>query len=263
MSEVRGPDPWAGGPWRAGRLRRAAAGPPAGGDRAPVLHVAATMPAWPGWPRRSPSSRPRVEVLRFPAWDCLPYDRVSPNPALVSERVATLTALLEPADAAAIVLTTVNALVQSVPPRAAFAGASHGAAGNGRPVKPEELTALPGSQRLWPRRHRDGAGRVRHARRHHRHLPGRRVGSGAARPVRRHDREHQAVRPGTQRSAGSASGCGCGRSPRCRWTRPRSPVSAPAGASCSARHAAEDPLYLSVCDGRRHPGMEHWAAAVP
>jgi transcription-repair coupling factor (superfamily II helicase) len=33
---------------------------------------------------------PEAEVLRFPAWDCLPYDRVSPNPALVSERIATL-----------------------------------------------------------------------------------------------------------------------------------------------------------------------------
>ena len=32
---------------------------------------------------------PEAEVLRFPAWDCLPYDRVSPNPALVSERIAT------------------------------------------------------------------------------------------------------------------------------------------------------------------------------
>ena len=67
---------------------------------------------------------PEAEILRFPAWDCLPYDRVSPNPALVSERIATLARLLEPADRPRIVLTTVNALVQRVPPRAAFAGAS-------------------------------------------------------------------------------------------------------------------------------------------
>ena len=33
---------------------------------------------------------PDAEILRFPAWDCLPYDRVSPNPELVSERIATL-----------------------------------------------------------------------------------------------------------------------------------------------------------------------------
>ncbi|HEX4171885.1 MAG TPA: hypothetical protein VHY82_05335, partial [Acetobacteraceae bacterium] len=63
---------------------------------------------------------PEAEVLRFPAWDCLPYDRVSPNPALVSERIATLTRLLEKPTRPRIVLTTVNALVQRVPPRAAF-----------------------------------------------------------------------------------------------------------------------------------------------
>ena len=79
---------------------------------------------------------PEVEVLRFPAWDCLPYDRVSPNPAIVSERIATLARLLEPPTRPRIVLTTVNALVQRVPPRAVFRGASlalrdrrHGRAG--------------------------------------------------------------------------------------------------------------------------------------
>ena len=39
---------------------------------------------------------PDVEVLRFPAWDCLPYDRVSPNPEILAERVATLARLLQP-----------------------------------------------------------------------------------------------------------------------------------------------------------------------
>ena len=62
---------------------------------APSCTSPATMRAWRGWPRRWPSSLPEAEVLRFPAWDCLPYDRVSPNPALVSERIATLARLLE------------------------------------------------------------------------------------------------------------------------------------------------------------------------
>ena len=63
---------------------------------------------------------PEAEILRFPAWDCLPYDRVSPNPALVSERIATLTRLLDQPTGPRFVLTTVNALVQRVPPRSAF-----------------------------------------------------------------------------------------------------------------------------------------------
>jgi transcription-repair coupling factor (superfamily II helicase) len=68
---------------------------------------------------------PDLEVLTFPAWDCLPYDRSSPNSEIVSRRVDTLTRLAdldaEPA-ARRIVLTTVNALVQRVPPRTVFRG---------------------------------------------------------------------------------------------------------------------------------------------
>ena len=38
---------------------------------------------------------PGLEVLTFPAWDCLPYDRVSPNGEIVSRRIDTLTRLAE------------------------------------------------------------------------------------------------------------------------------------------------------------------------
>lgn len=66
---------------------------------------------------------PEVTVLRFPAWDCLPYDRISPNPSIVAERAATLSHLLEPRPKTGrIVLTTIHAMLQRVPPRAAFAG---------------------------------------------------------------------------------------------------------------------------------------------
>ena len=33
---------------------------------------------------------PEVEVLTFPSWDCLPYDRASPSLRVTSERLATL-----------------------------------------------------------------------------------------------------------------------------------------------------------------------------
>ena len=36
---------------------------------------------------------PDIEVLEFPAWDCLPYDRVSPHPAVVAQRMITLARL--------------------------------------------------------------------------------------------------------------------------------------------------------------------------
>ena len=85
---------------------------------------------------------PGLNVLTFPAWDCLPYDRVSPNGEIVSRRIDTLTRLAagrplpnppphagegrvgasggEPPPL--VVLTTINALVQRVPPRRLFDG---------------------------------------------------------------------------------------------------------------------------------------------
>jgi transcription-repair coupling factor (superfamily II helicase) len=66
---------------------------------------------------------PGLMVLTFPAWDCLPYDRVSPNGEITSRRIDTLTRLAGGAEAAPVfVLTTVNALVQRVPPRRLFDG---------------------------------------------------------------------------------------------------------------------------------------------
>ncbi|HVH81092.1 MAG TPA: CarD family transcriptional regulator, partial [Stellaceae bacterium] len=70
---------------------------------------------------------PSLPVLTFPAWDCLPYDRVSPNGEITSHRIGTLTSLGarlatgKPAEPI-FVLTTVNAAVQRVPPRKLFEG---------------------------------------------------------------------------------------------------------------------------------------------
>ncbi|HEV7369563.1 transcription-repair coupling factor [Arenibaculum sp.] len=77
---------------------------------------------------------PELEVVQFPAWDCLPYDRVSPNGEIASRRVDALTRLLSPAADAAprLVLTTVNAVVQKVPPRSAFGNAAFVARVGGR-----------------------------------------------------------------------------------------------------------------------------------
>ncbi len=100
--------------------RRAEFSAPGGGA---VLHVARDDARMAHLAEALAFVMPEAEVLRFPAWDCLPYDRVSPNQALVAERIATLGRLLEPAQRPRIVLTTVNALSQRVPPRAAFAGA--------------------------------------------------------------------------------------------------------------------------------------------
>ena len=61
---------------------------------------------------------PTTPRLSFPAWDCLPYDRVSPSAAVSSARMATLGYLAgRDADAAPLFLiTTVNAVLQRTPP---------------------------------------------------------------------------------------------------------------------------------------------------
>jgi transcription-repair coupling factor (superfamily II helicase) len=67
---------------------------------------------------------PEIETIIFLAWDCLPYDRVSPNADIVSERVAALSRMLEwKADEKylpRIVITTVNAISQRTMPVSAL-----------------------------------------------------------------------------------------------------------------------------------------------
>jgi transcription-repair coupling factor (superfamily II helicase) len=62
---------------------------------------------------------PDLPVLQFPAWDCQPYDRVSPHGGILAHRMTTLARLsrLTGSDKPMIVLTTVNAVVQRVPAR--------------------------------------------------------------------------------------------------------------------------------------------------
>jgi transcription-repair coupling factor (superfamily II helicase) len=62
---------------------------------------------------------PDMAVLEFPAWDCLPYDRVSPHAGVVAQRMTALARLsrLKGHDRPLILLTTVNAALQRVPPR--------------------------------------------------------------------------------------------------------------------------------------------------
>ncbi len=61
---------------------------------------------------------PDMPVLVFPGWDCLPYDRVSPNADISAQRMATLAALVHGMPERFVVLTTLNAATQRVPERA-------------------------------------------------------------------------------------------------------------------------------------------------
>ena len=60
---------------------------------------------------------PEVEIITIPAWDCLPYDRVSPNADVMARRVDAFTRLTEPPaeGRCRLIITTVSAMLQRVP----------------------------------------------------------------------------------------------------------------------------------------------------
>jgi transcription-repair coupling factor (superfamily II helicase) len=70
---------------------------------------------------------PGVAVLDLPAWDCLPFDRVSPNPDIAARRMATLAALARGVAGPVVLLTTLNAATQRLPARETIAAASFSA----------------------------------------------------------------------------------------------------------------------------------------
>jgi len=62
---------------------------------------------------------PATKIITFPAWDTVPYDRVSPNSEIVAKRITALAKLaLLSRKEPTLVLTTVNAVLQRVPPKA-------------------------------------------------------------------------------------------------------------------------------------------------
>ncbi|MEQ8664515.1 MAG: transcription-repair coupling factor [Rhodospirillales bacterium] len=89
---------------------------------------------------------PDVPLAVFPAWDTLPYDRVSPAADIVSRRLGCLAALGgDEREFEGIVLTTASAVLQRVPPRAMFQGKTL-VLPDGALIEPSELrTRLEGA----------------------------------------------------------------------------------------------------------------------
>ena len=200
---------------------------------------------------------PALPVAVLPAWDCLPYDRVSPNGDIMAQRLDTLARLLEAGEEQPrLVITTVNALVQKVPPPetlgsglfAAGAGqridragllaslARNGYRRSGTVVEPGEYAVRGGIIDIFP--------------------------SGSERPLRLDlfGDELERIRafdPLSQRSLGDVAEI---------RLRPVSEVllDEPSierfrvGYLKQFGAATGDPLFESVSAGRPYPGMEHW-----
>lgn len=92
----------------------------------PILHIARDDARVDSIEDAAKFFQPQLAVIALPAWDCLPYDRVSPNPTIVARRLEALAQLAEAQsfDRPTLVLTTVNAVTQRVPPRSLLAAAT-------------------------------------------------------------------------------------------------------------------------------------------
>jgi transcription-repair coupling factor (superfamily II helicase) len=201
---------------------------------------------------------PAAPILTFPAWDCLPYDRVSPNGDICARRLHTLTTLADRDRSAGLtLLTTCNAMLQRVPKRSSLAGARlqarvgdtidfealtaflvrNGYGRSGTVMEPGEYAFRGGIVDLFP--------------------------PGWDQPVRLDlfGETVETVRifdPLSQRSAEERDGF---------VLVPVSEVVLDDDSIARFRSGyrllfgamtGDEPLYESVSAGRRHPGMEHW-----
>ena len=116
---------------------------------------------------------PDIEVLEFPAWDCLPYDRSSPHAGVVAQRMKTLSRLAHvtrPRQAGRCThhrerRAAASAAARDARPPVVVGGAGQFAADGAG-------DAMARTQRLQPRLNRPRAGRLCGARRHYRSVRG-------------------------------------------------------------------------------------------
>ena len=201
---------------------------------------------------------PEIEVITFPAWDCLPYDRVSPHAGVVAERMAALTRLVGPQGSAPrVLITTVNAALQRVPAKDLVARQSLAAApGNMIPMQNVvDWLELNGFMRASTVREpgdyavRGGIVDL--------------FAPGMAEPVRLDffGDTLESIRsfdPESQRTSGQLRSLNL--VPVAEFQLTRAAIQRFRQGYLAAFGAArrDDLLYEAVSEGRRHPGMEHW-----
>ena len=228
------------------------------GDRAaPVLHIARDDTRLARLAEGIAFFAPGLEVLRFPAWDCLPYDRVSPISEITSERVDTLSRLARRrGDGPLVVLSTINAALQRVPPRAVLIDAVYSAV-PGDTIDLDSLTtflARNGYQRTSTVREpgefavRGGIVDI---------FP-----PGHEQPVRLDlfGDSLEGIRafdPGTQRTSGTLDRLALAPVSEVMLD-PSSIGRFRAGYRALFGAVGEDPLYVAISEGRKQIGMEHW-----
>ena len=203
---------------------------------------------------------PGLDVLVLPAWDCQPYDRVSPNAAIAADRMLALARLATgqtTPERPRVLLTTVNAILQRVPTRAAIAKESFSA----RPGNALDLNGLAswlesngylragvvrdtgdyavrgGILDLWPSTHSE---------------PVRLDFFGdTLESIRSFDAQ-------TQRSTGQLHSLDLVPLSEVRLTSESIKRFRTAYVTSFGNPGPDDALYEAISEGRRYPGLEHW-----
>ncbi len=200
---------------------------------------------------------PELLVLTFPAWDCLPFDRVSPISEITARRMAALTKLSASDTGETLVLTTVNAVSQRTPPKQFVEKAS-------LRLKPGQNIAFERAVAWLEENGYSRASTVRDAGDYavrggiiDLFAPG---GIGAVRldffgdsveTIRSFD-------PQTQRSSETLSSLELIANSEFKLAPENISNFRKEYTSIFGGNARDDALYEAVSAGRRYPGMEHW-----
>jgi transcription-repair coupling factor (superfamily II helicase) len=200
---------------------------------------------------------PSLNIIRFPAWDCLPYDRVSPSTEIVAQRLSALAQFVAQPQAQRLVLTTINAITQRVVPISMVRGASfraapgqrvsgdilqtflvdNGYSRTGTVVDPGDFAVRGGLIDIFP--------------------------PGAELPVRLDffGDTLESIRsfdPHTQRTTEQLKSFSLNAANEVLLAKDAVAVFRKNYAEAFSGMDTHDPLYESVTGGRRYQGMEHW-----
>ncbi len=224
-----------------------------------VVHIARDEPRLARLKEALGFFSPDIAIIELPGWDCLPYDRVSPNSDVVARRMAALAELAarDENSGPAILIATVNASLQRMPSRSVMADTSWRAA-QGNVIDLDKLLAFLG---------RDGylrSGTVREQGEFA--VRGGIVDifpPGFAEPVRLDlfGDTLEAIRsfdPETQLTTGQLTSVELVPATEIMLDEETIRRFRAGYVQLFGTVTGEDPLYEAVSEGRRHQGMEHW-----
>ena len=216
---------------------------------------------------------PADEVVQFPGWETLPFERVSPSVETMGQRLEVLWRLRDPERVPAVIVTGVRALLQKLGPGSDHRRSGHRA--SRRRDRPRPAVGDARRVRVPPRGARRASWRVRPPRRDHRRLPVDRRRPDPHRPVgrrgrpadhvrrqrpaldRRHRRGHDLPRPRADADRRRARASGRPRGER--TVGPRA-VGAPRRGRALRRHGELAAVVGGRLAGGRRPAPDRRAA---